>query len=212
MTSPIISAFSEDEVKNFLSAGRFKIVSYKKKCTIHFDGEPCDKLEIIISGKVAIDRIDDSGDLLTISEFSSGDILGGNTMFSSNPFYLMTVTAIEECTILEISKDFLFELLSINKQFLKTYLEFVSDLTSILGNKIKYHIKRTLRESILNYLKQEFKTQNSLTIELSISKKMLAEKLGVQRTSLSRELKKMQNDQLITFDNKSITIKDKSIL
>jgi Mn-dependent DtxR family transcriptional regulator len=103
-------------------------------------------------------------------------------------------------------------MLSTNKKFLRDYLTFVSDLTTVLGNKIKYHIGKSLRESIINYLKQESNTQNSLTVGLKGSKKMLAERFGVQRTSLSRELKKMQNDGLITFDKKSITIIDESIL
>lgn len=212
IASPIISAFSKDEIQTFLKTGKFKVVRYKTDTTIHFDGEPCEKLEIIISGKVVIDRIDSSGDLFTITEFSKGDILGGNIMFSSNPFYLMTVTTTDECVILEISKDLLFELLSTNKQFLKAYLEFVSNLTTILGNKIKYHIKQSLRDSIVNYLKQEHRKQNTLKIKLSITKKMLAEHLGVQRTSLSRELKKMENDKLIIFDSNSITVTDENIL
>lgn len=210
--SPIINAFKKTEIQNFLSSGKFKIISYKKNCVIHFDGEPCNNLEIIIKGKVVVERIDDSGDLLTISHFSDGDILGGNLMFSSNPLYLMTVTAIENCDILVISRDFLFHLLSTNKEFLLAYLEFVSDLTSLLGNKIKYHLKQSLRDSILNYLNQEYKIQNSLKIKLPMSKKILAETLGVQRTSLSRELKKMENDGLLLFDSKYITIIDIDII
>ena len=210
--SPIINAFKKTEIQSFLSSGKFKIVSCKKNYVIHFDGEPCNNLEIILQGKVVIERIDDSGDLLTIAHFSDGDILGGNLMFSSNPLYLMTVTAVEDCDILVISRDFLFHLLSTNKEFLLAYLEFVSDLTSLLGNKIKYHLNQSLRDSILNYLNQEYKIQNSLKIKLPITKKVLAETLGVQRTSLSRELKKMETDGLLIFDSKYITIKNISII
>ena len=35
---------------------------------------------------------------------------------------------------------------------------------------------------------------------------LLAEKIGVQRTSLSRELAKMREDGLVVFDEKSITL------
>jgi DNA-binding transcriptional regulator LsrR (DeoR family) len=45
-----------------------------------------------------------------------------------------------------------------------------------------------------------------------MTKKQLAENFGVNRTSLSRELKKMKNEGLIDFDNKLIEIKDSSIL
>lgn len=210
--SPLLGAFSKEELENFLITRKFKIVSYKKNNVIHFDGELCTKLEIILSGKIIIDRIEESGDFLTISEFSEGDILGGNLMFSSNPYYLMTITASKDSLILEIQKELLFKLLSENQIFLTAYLEFISDRATVLGNKIKYTLKKSIRENILNYLKQEYKTQHSYTIKLITSKKILAEKIGVQRTSLSRELSKMQNDGLITFDNKSITIKDTKII
>ena len=93
VSSPLLGAFSEEEIENFLKTRQFKIVSYKKNSVIHFDGELCNKLEIILSGKIIVDRIEESGDFLTISEFSEGDILGGNLMFSSDPYYLMTITA-----------------------------------------------------------------------------------------------------------------------
>ncbi|HPE16011.1 MAG TPA: helix-turn-helix domain-containing protein, partial [Oscillospiraceae bacterium] len=40
----------------------------------------------------------------------------------------------------------------------------------------------------------------------SMTKKALAERIGVQRTSLSRELAKMRDDGLIKFDIDSIEL------
>ena len=76
----------------------------------------------------------------------------------------------------------------------------------ILTQKIKSHINKSLRERIIDYLEFEVGKQNSKTIKLSVSKKILAEKLGVQRTSLSRELKKMENDGLIKLGKNIITV------
>ena len=86
------------------------------------------------------------------------------------------------------------------------YLEFTSDRAFILGDKIKHYINKTIRESIMNYLNYESKIQNSNRIKLNTTKKSLAEKIGVQRTSLSRELAKMRDDGLILFDTDSITL------
>ncbi|NLZ83309.1 MAG: winged helix-turn-helix domain-containing protein, partial [Clostridiales bacterium] len=43
-------------------------------------------------------------------------------------------------------------------------------------------------------------------IKLNMTKKALAERIGVQRTSLSRELAKMRAEGLILFDKDAITI------
>ncbi|HRX00476.1 MAG TPA: Crp/Fnr family transcriptional regulator [Cyclobacteriaceae bacterium] len=205
----LVKSLKHQEIESYLTEGSCKITQYGKNNIVHFVGEVCSNLEIILSGKVVIERIDESGNLMTIAEFFSGDVLGGNLMFSKNPYYPMTVTAKEATLILEINKDCLFNLFSDNHEFLKSYLEYVSDHTVILGDRIKHYVNRTIRESIISYLDYECKKQNSNIIKLSMTKKALAERIGVQRTSLSRELAKMREDGLIEFTPVSIILSDK---
>jgi Mn-dependent DtxR family transcriptional regulator len=106
----------------------------------------------------------------------------------------------------EIQKERLFQLFIDYPDFLRVYLEFVSDHALILGDKIRHYVNKTIRESVVNFIQYEQSHQNSKTIQLNITKKALAEKIGVQRTSLSRELAKMKEDGLITYDSKTITL------
>lgn len=205
----LMKSITPQEIESYLIEGSCKITQYRKNNIVHFVGEVCSKLEIILSGKVVIERIDESGNLMTIAEFMGGDVLGGNLMFSKNPYYPMTVTAKEATLILEINKDRLFRLFSDNHEFLSSYLEYVSDHTVILGDRIKHYVNRTIRESIISYLNFESKKQNSSIIKLSMTKKALAERIGVQRTSLSRELAKMREGGLIEFNSVSITLLNK---
>lgn len=207
----LIKSINPQEIELYLTDGSFKTTTYTKNNIVHFVGEVCSKFEIILSGKVVIERIDESGNLMTIAEFFSGEVLGGNLMFSKKPYYPMTVTAKETTLILEINKDRLFHLFSDNHDFCRGYLEHVSDHTVILGDRIKHYVNRTIRASIVSYLDYECKKQNSNIIKLSMTKKALAERIGVQRTSLSRELAKMREDGLIKYDSESIEIIDNSL-
>ena len=202
----LIKSIKPEEIESYLSEGSCNITEYGKNNIVHFVGEFCSKLEIILSGKVVIERIDESGNLMTIADFYGGDVLGGNLMFSKNPYYPMTVTAKDATLILEINKTRLFQLFSDNHDFLKSYLEYVSDHTVILGDRIKHYVNRTIRESIISYLDYERKKQNSNIIKLNMTKKALAERIGVQRTSLSRELAKMREDGLIEYTPVSISL------
>ena len=47
------------------------------------------------------------------------------------------------------------------------------------------------------------------SIELPITKKELAEQMGVSRTSLSREMQKMKNEGIIDYQGKHITLSSK---
>ena len=122
-STTLIKSLSGEDILTNLKSGKFKVTSYKKSSVVHFDGERCSKLEIILSGKVVVDRIDESGNLLTISEFYNDDILGGNLLFSKYPYYPMTVLTQLPTDILEIDRETLFELSCNNPIFLRTYLE-----------------------------------------------------------------------------------------
>jgi len=204
--STLLNTLSTHEINSYLRDGSFKFCTYGKNNIIHFSGDVCSKLEIILSGRVVVERIDESGNLMTVAEFLSDEILGGNVLFSKKPYYPMTITNKQPSVILEINKERLFALFSENQNFLRSYLEFISDHATILGDRIKHYMNKTIRERIMSYLRYERKMQNSNYIKLNITKKALAEKVGIQRTSLSRELAKMEKDGLILFDRKSITL------
>jgi Mn-dependent DtxR family transcriptional regulator len=81
----------------------------------------------------------------------------------------------------------------------------VSDHALILGERIKRYTNKTIRQCLIDYLEHESILQNSRVIKLD-SKTVLAEKIGVQRTSLSGELAKMKKNGLVRYDNKTIEI------
>lgn len=202
----LLQTISTDEINRNLTAGGFRTAVYGKNSIVHFVGENCFKLEIILRGRVVVERIDESGSLMTIAEFLDNDILGGNLLFSKKSLYPMNITAKQPTVILEINKDLLLKLFSDNHEFLKSYLEFISDHATILGDRIKHYVNRSIRDSIMSFIDYERKQQNSNKIKLNMSKKALAEKIGVQRTSLSRELAKMRDEGIIKFDSEYIEL------
>lgn len=202
----LLSKLSREEVNVGFSDGSFNINTFGRSNIIHFSGDVCRKLEIILSGHVSVERIDESGNLMTIAEFYDGEILGGNLLFSKTPYYPMTITAKQPTIILAIDKKRLLRLLGANPIFLESYMEFVADHTTILGDRIRHYVGKSIRECVMTYLNYERQKQGSNRILLSITKKALAEQIGVSRTSLSRELAKMKNDGLILYDSKMIEL------
>lgn len=191
---------------------QIQIKKYGQGEIIHFDGDHCHSIEIILTGHITIERIDDAGNLMTITDFFPDDILGANLLFSKKPYYPMMVTAKSNTSLLILPKNLVFDFCRANEAFLSVYLEYISDHTILLGDKIKHYLNRTIRDSLMAYIKSEYKLQNSYTLQLRISKKSLADRIGVQRTSLSRELQKMKNEGLIEYDKNSITVLDQSLL
>jgi len=199
-------------LSDYLSEGFFQKQTYNKNELIHIEGESCTQIEIILQGEIVIERIGLSGDLMTVNHFGKGDIIGANLIFSSTDCYPMTITAKKQTEVITVQKAVLFELCNTYPIFLMQFIKVISNLSVLIGTKMKNRISRTIRQSVITYLSKQYKLQGTTSIKLTMSKKSLAEMFGVSRTSLSRELQKMAVEGLIEFDAKSISILDTRIL
>lgn len=208
----LLRAIPKDQLNEYLENQSMQIKVFSKTEVIHFEADPCIGVEIILEGQVVVEHIDESGYLMTITAFNPDEILGANLVFSKNPFYPMTVTCKTEATLLLIQKELLFTLCSTIPDFLMLFLAYISDHTLLLGHKIKHNVNRSIRESLLAFLKNEYHKQNTYSILLPMTKKALADQIGVQRTSLSRELQKMKNEGLISLGIHSIIILDPTLI
>ncbi|WP_346879226.1 MULTISPECIES: Crp/Fnr family transcriptional regulator [unclassified Clostridium] len=184
----------------------FNIKTYKKNSVIYFQNEKCVTFDIVLKGIVSVQSTDEKGNYISISDFTIGSELGGNLLFSHKNFYPMMVLAKTEVTLIHLKKDLVLSLCQSNTTFLSKFLHSISDKTLILTDKIKTLSLKSIRQCIIDFLMYESYVQKSNIIKLEVTKKDLAEKFGVQRSSLSRELNKMRKDGLIEYDAFSITI------
>ncbi|HAR84798.1 MAG TPA: Crp/Fnr family transcriptional regulator, partial [Clostridium sp.] len=184
----------------------FNIKTYKKNSVIYFQNEKCVTFDIVLKGIVSVQSTDEKGNYISISDFTIGSELGGNLLFSHKNFYPMMVLAKTEVTLIHLKKDLVLSLCQSNTTFLSKFLHSISDKTLILTDKIKTLSLKSIRQCIIDFLMYESYVQKSNIIKLEVTKKALAEKFGVQRSSLSRELNKMRKDGLIEYDAYSITI------
>lgn len=205
-TIPMLKVIDPELIEASIARGEILTKTYSEDEIIHFDGDQSKYMEIILEGEVTVERIDEKGHLMTVATFNTGNCLGANLLFSSNPYFPMTVSAKSQVMILCITKKKVFHLCTTNEKFLELFMRAISDHTILLGTKIKYYVNRTIRESITTYVLHESHRQKCDTIQLNCTKKALAERMGIQRTSLSRELQKMRNEGLIEFNEDSITL------
>ncbi|MDD3307476.1 MAG: Crp/Fnr family transcriptional regulator [Acetobacterium sp.] len=204
----LFSDFSDEALNQIFRAHYYEKREYEKDQVIHFQNECCRTMDLILSGRVAVQNLDCEGNVLTISIFQDGDVLGANLIFSSRNNYPMTVLAQSPVVILHLHQEMIVELCQMNRTFMIGLMKTISDKTLILTDKINAISMKTIRQCIIDFLHYESRIQKSQVIRLPSSKKDLAQRFGIQRSSLSRELSKMRQDGLIDFDAKTVTIKD----
>lgn len=196
-----------NEFTELFEVGNFKVIDYKKGAVIHFQNEKPGFLDVILTGTVVAQSIDEEGNVFTVSELSKGELIGLNLLFSQKSHYPLMIIAKTNTEIFHLKKTIIPELCMKNKEFLLLILRYLSDRSVFLTDKIKMMSGKSIRQMILDFLAYEHYNQNSLEIRLPISKKEMSEKFGIQRTSLSRELQKMRDEGLIEFDRNYIYIK-----
>jgi len=205
---PLFKNFTEEDLFLFFERFDYKLSYYGKEGIIFIENEKCLTFNIILDGKVEIQKIDSLGKILVITEFYPGDTLGENLLFGKSNRFPMSGIAKTKTTILSISKESVLHLCQKDKVFLAQFLGAISDKAITLSQKLKQVTLKTIRQRICQMLIKEYRASNSLQIQLNMKKKDWADKMGVQRPSLSRELIKMKEDGLIDYDRQYIYIRD----
>ncbi len=180
--------------------------TYSKGEVIHFDLDICEHLDFIVRGSVEVEHLNQYGDKLIVKVFDEGDVVGLNVAFSSSPVYIMNFIAREEVELLRISKVYALSLMREDEVLLHNILRTLSDNSVSIGNRIKQDFKVTIKEQLLTYLFSLYRKQKRNPVMLPISKTELATHFGVSRTSVSRELARMENEEIVSVAGKYITI------
>ena len=92
--------------------------------------------------------------------------------------------------------------------FLKEFLTLLSLKSVTLSSKLNQISLKTIRQKICEFILIEYKKNGSLKIKLNMTKREWADRMGVQRPSLSRELLEMKKMGLIDYDFSYIYVKD----
>lgn len=207
-STSLFNSFSKEDLLELFSGIPYKISSYNRGDIIFSEDDECKTLNMLLDGKIEIQNIDPMGKVLSIAEFSKGEIFGEMLIFSDRNTYPINVLSKSSTVVLHMQKDAVISLCQNNSGFLYEYLRIISNKAMLLNMKLGQVTLKTIRQKICNYILTEHTHKNSNSIHLPMTKKEWADKLGVQRPSLSRELIKLKEEGLIDYDKNIITIID----
>ncbi|MDS1030839.1 Crp/Fnr family transcriptional regulator [Bacillota bacterium LX-D] len=208
----LFQGLNKKEILDSLHKLDYVETTYSKGSIIADEDDDCHSIGIVLSGLLEVQKIHASGKVVTLTQLRPGEIFGEAIVFSKQRNYPATITAAQETSVLFIAKDAIIQLCSISPMILTNFMELLSSRILMLNKKVKVLSLETIRQKLCSLFLEESKKQKSLIIKLSMSRSNLAEQMGIQRPSLSRELIKMKNEGLINFHKGSIEIKDLAAL
>jgi len=201
-----------EDFSNFLNMSNYTIKKYPEGNVVVIEGSECEELGILLEGLLEVQTFYPSGKLLTFARLKPVEIFGEAILFSKVNKFPATIGAIKDSKIMFIKKENLISCLTNCHKFMENFLELLSNKLLILNKKVKMLSLESIRKKIGNFLMEEYKKQKSNIIKVSLSRKEMAEHMGIQRPSLSRELIKMRDAGIIDFNREVIIIKDMAAL
>ena len=201
-----------EDLSNFLNMSNYTIKKYPKGNVVVIEGSKCEELGILLEGLLEVQTLYPSGKLLTFVQLKPVETFGEAILFSKMNKFPATIEAIKDSKIMFIKKENLINCLTNCHKFMENFLELLSNKLLILNKKVKMLSLESIRKKIGSFLMEEYNKQGSNIIKVSLSRKEMAEHMGIQRPSLSRELIKMRDAGIIDFNREIIIIKDMAAL
>lgn len=182
-----------------------KVVILENKDILFNENEKADYFYYVISGNIKLSKISHDGKEIIIRIVHNNEIFAEAVLYGRNT-YPVNAVSINKTYLLAISISGFKELCFTNQEFmlklfitmshqLRYFVDMVNDLTSA-----------DTTSRLLKYLYNLKEKTGSSTITLPISKRDLSMLLGAAPETVSRIFTKLQNDGVISFNGKEITI------
>ena len=202
---PLLKTLPDSELQRQFDNGQLYFKKYSKNMTLNNQKEVCETLDIVLSGSFVTYSLAENGSTMRVFEFTRGMMLGANLLFGDSHVYPLTVYCMADGEILHVTKRAVSDFLH-HFDFSMAFIVMLSQNSQRLNQKMRMGLHKTLREKLLDYLESQSLLQQSDAIVLPISKKQLADYLGVQRPSLFRELKKLEDEGMIMIAGRTVTM------
>lgn len=191
--------------KIFLSkvgAGR-KIISIPERGTVFTQGDPCDSVFYIRSGKVKLAVVSATGKEATIGILGAGDFFGEDALLTQH-IQLGTATALSNCTLMRIEKKAMLKVLHAESEFSDLFVEHLlaknfryrEDLIDQLFNSSEKRLARILL-MFAGFGKDGIRERTEIPF---VSQQTLAEMVGTTRSRVSSFMNKFRRLGFIDYN------------
>lgn len=202
-----LSASDAEEVRPYLISSK-----YKKKEVIFSEGDPSDWFYIVAKGKVKITKLSQTGRELILELISPMDFFGGVAVIKGFP-YPANAVAMEDSEILKISKSNLMRILDRFPNLMYCMAMNMGDRIKCSHETLKNMAVEKVESRIASMLikladKAGIKTDNTVTIDMKLTKQDIAEMVGTTVETSIRTMSKFKKLGIISEKAGKITIKD----
>lgn len=198
---------SFNDLKSFFDTNG-TVYNYKKGQAIYEEGQNSNALFLIKKGIVKCYKFDEQGKELTTDLHKVSDIFG-YTSFLQNIPYQETSTALNDTTLVGISKEEFKNILDRNPQITFELIELLTDdLKGVKDQLLQMAYSSVQRKTASTILKFAEKLDPKQSDAIKISRSDLASVAGIATETLIRTISNFKKEGLIDIEGRNIKILD----
>ena len=199
----IFHGMSERELFDALEGLNAVTKNYKKGTTILHAGSTTNRMGLVLEGSVTIENNDVWGNRTILSHVGKNQFFAETYGLLADEPLLVDVVANEKCQILFLTIGFLHRgTLKPESWITKIMINLLTISTQknlTLSGRSFHTAPKTIRGRVMSYLNSVSIQKGSTKFDIPFDRQQMADYLNLERTALSKELRKMKDDGLIDF-------------
>ena len=207
-TTALFSCIPAKELCNDLNTVPHHIQRYDKGETIFHLMENASRIGIVLEGNVQAQKPFPNGSQINVSVRKAGELIGAAAAFSRSRKYPCDVVALESATILFFQREDILLLLQKDLRIMKNFISELATASFMLQQRLELLSYNGIAQKAAFYLLIQARQSGKNVIKIPGSVSNWAMIMNVSRSSLHRELKKLEADGLIAYAPPVIEIHD----
>lgn len=213
--TPLLHGIRDDELDILFRCFNPRVRHYAREEILLLAGYETREIGILLEGSLTAVKNTADGASVTITRLERGGLFG-DVLSGSSQKSPVTVIAATNCTAMYLPYERIIrpcaQLHSAHMQLMQNLVLTISDKYFALDRRVELLIRKGLRTRISLWLLDEARRAGSDTFATQLTRAGLAEYLNCDRSALSRELGRMQQDGLIETWRGSFKILDRDRL
>ena len=210
--STLFSGVPTKELRDDLEAVPHHIQCYDKDETVFHLMEDANRIGVILEGRVQAQKPFPNGSQVNVSLRNPGDMIGPAAVFSKSQKYPCDVVSLDPSTIMVFRREDILMLLQKDLRIMKNFMAELATATYMLQQRLELLSYSGIAQKAAFYLLIQARQSGNHAIRIPGSVSNWAMIMNVSRSSLHRELKKLEADGIISYDPPTIKIHDPEAL
>ena len=204
----LFDGIGDEQISDAIKLLNGRIKKIKKDSFIVKLGGKMTSAGLLLKGRIESSFQNENFDQITMHTFSDGYLFGEALVINGAKNSPVQVRAVEDSIVLLIDLEMIYTVADsspIRTLLAENLIKSLAKKNLILNQKVRILSQKSLRDRVYIYLASLPKDKNGY-VKIPFTQTALAEYLGVNRSALSRELGRMQNEGVLKVDGRKMKI------